>query len=89
MRWTKPTIISTFLTDVYVTLSSFTPNGSALTVNLKVNPLVPWMWVGSVIAILGTLVAMWPSTKEKRERELLIHHPHAEAGVAVRDDAGS
>jgi cytochrome c-type biogenesis protein CcmF len=28
------------------------------------NPLVNWLWIGSVILLLGTLVAAWPEKEE-------------------------
>ena len=32
-----------------------------------VNPLVSWIWIGGIILVLGTGVAMWPTAAERRE----------------------
>ena len=31
-----------------------------------VNPLVTWMWIGGLIALLGALIALWPSRGRRR-----------------------
>jgi cytochrome c-type biogenesis protein CcmF len=35
---------------------------------VNVNPLVSWIWVGGAIAVLGGLVAIWPSPEARRRR---------------------
>jgi len=66
MRWTKAKILYTLKEDVYLTLGSFSEDGSTVTINVKLNPLVSWIWIGGAVLIAGTVVAMWP---DKRERE--------------------
>jgi cytochrome c-type biogenesis protein CcmF len=65
IRWTKPTILSSAWRDVYVTLSAFDETGTFITVNVKVNPLVPWMWIGGLVLVLGTLIALWPPSRQR------------------------
>jgi cytochrome c-type biogenesis protein CcmF len=50
---------------VYVVLVNW-ENISAQAAPFKVynNPLVTWLWIGSIIFIVGTLVAAWPSKEE-------------------------
>ena len=31
-----------------------------------VNPLVTWMWIGGLIALLGALIALWPARGRRR-----------------------
>ena len=64
MRWTKPTIVSSVLGDTYLTLASFQNENSPVTVNLKHNPLVGWIWAGGVISVLGGLLALWRGKRE-------------------------
>lgn len=33
-----------------------------------VNPLVTWIWIGSIIVLLGALIALWPTTSALRSR---------------------
>ena len=34
----------------------------------NVNPLVSWLWIGGGIAIVGALIAIWPSPAARRRR---------------------
>jgi cytochrome c-type biogenesis protein CcmF len=65
---TIPAIRSTLADDLYVVLVNW-ENVSEQQTPFKVyhNPLVNWMWIGSVIFVLGSLVAAWP---EKTELEM-------------------
>jgi cytochrome c-type biogenesis protein CcmF len=60
---TEAAIHTTFMADLYAVLgdpAAATPDGSALgwTVRLYHNPLVPWIWIGAVIMVLGGLVSL-------------------------------
>lgn len=54
-----PAIYSTWLEDVYLVLNEVEPDGSA-TFKIHLNPLVNWLWIGSGIAIAGSIFIMWP-----------------------------
>jgi cytochrome c-type biogenesis protein CcmF len=48
--------------DLYVLLVDWQPlSTSAATFKIYHNPLVWWLWVGSMVFILGSVVAAWPS----------------------------
>jgi cytochrome c-type biogenesis protein CcmF len=66
---TIPAIRSTFADDLYVVLVNW-ENVSVQQTPFKVydNPLVNWLWIGSIMLILGFFVAAWPDRKEL-ERE--------------------
>jgi cytochrome c-type biogenesis protein CcmF len=58
---TIPGLRSTMLDDVYVILVDWQPiSAIGATFKLYHNPLVNWLWVGSILIIFGTLVAAWP-----------------------------
>jgi cytochrome c-type biogenesis protein CcmF len=58
---TIPGLRSTMLDDVYVILVDWQPISEiGATFKLYHNPLVNWLWVGSLLIILGTVVAAWP-----------------------------
>ena len=63
---TIPAIRSTLADDLYVVLVNW-ENVSVEQTPFKVyhNPLVSWLWIGSVIFVLGYLVAAWPDKKEE------------------------
>jgi cytochrome c-type biogenesis protein CcmF len=64
---TIPAIRSTLADDLYVVLVNW-ENVSTQQTPFKVyhNPLVNWLWIGSTIFVLGTVVAAWPE-KDKLE----------------------
>jgi cytochrome c-type biogenesis protein CcmF len=62
---TIPGVRSTLADDLYVILVDWQPI-SAIGATFKVyhNPLVNWLWIGSLAFIFGTLVAAWPEKEE-------------------------
>lgn len=51
------------LRDVYVILQGQTDTG-LLSLQVKINPLVSFVWIGSIILVLGTAWASWPTRRE-------------------------
>lgn len=49
---TRPTV------DLYLSLMAYDQRGSSATVNVIVNPMVVWIWIGGAIAALGALFAI-------------------------------
>jgi cytochrome c-type biogenesis protein CcmF len=63
---------STLVDDLYVVLVNW-ENVSAAEAPFKVydNPLVNWLWIGSLFFVFGFLVAVWPDrVEEKREGKI-------------------
>jgi cytochrome c-type biogenesis protein CcmF len=58
--------ISTFgLTDVYVFLDDW--NGpSQATIRVFINPLVPLIWYGALVMLLGGIICWWPERRRRR-----------------------
>jgi cytochrome c-type biogenesis protein CcmF len=55
--------------DFYVLLVGWEPIGTdGATFKVYYNPLVNWLWGGTLIFILGTLVAAWPDVAEEKRR---------------------
>ncbi|OQA47571.1 MAG: Cytochrome c-type biogenesis protein CcmF [Chloroflexi bacterium ADurb.Bin325] len=46
--------------DVYVVLAGFDNMGATASFKVYVNPLMSWMWAGSLLLIVGVLVSAWP-----------------------------
>jgi len=63
---TEVAVRTTLKEDLYVILAGWTANGGTVTLKVFVNPLVVWLWLGGVVLIFGTLVAMWPDPREER-----------------------
>jgi cytochrome c-type biogenesis protein CcmF len=45
---------------------SYLSDGSATIFKIIVNPLVTWMWIGGLIALMGALLALWPARGRRR-----------------------
>ncbi|NDJ34922.1 MAG: hypothetical protein GYB64_09660, partial [Chloroflexi bacterium] len=56
--------------DFYVLLVSWEPvSMSSATFKVYYNPLVNWIWGGSLVLMLGTFVTAWPDTKPVKIRQ--------------------
>lgn len=62
---TIPGVRSTLQDDLYAQMLDF--DESAATFKLYHNPLVAWLWIGGIVFILGTVVAVLPSQPRKDE----------------------
>jgi cytochrome c-type biogenesis protein CcmF len=61
-----PDVRSTPLGDTYMNLMSFESGGQSATIKVINEPLVPWIWAGGGIIVLGALIAGWP-TRARQE----------------------
>jgi cytochrome c-type biogenesis protein CcmF len=58
--------ITTFgLTDVYVFLASW-QGASEATIRVFINPLVPLIWLGGLLMLLGGIICWWPERPRRR-----------------------
>jgi cytochrome c-type biogenesis protein CcmF len=69
---TIPGVRSTWEDDFYVLLVDWQPvSASGATFKVYHNPLVNWLWLGSIIFILGTMVAAWPDKDPETEARMV------------------
>jgi len=52
-----------FFRDVFVIFQGLDQNDN-VSMDIFVNPLVSWVWVGGVMLIMGTCIALWPKKSE-------------------------
>ena len=57
---------STLREDLYLVLGSYDPQSKLATILAYVNPLVVWIWLGGLMAAIGTAIAAWPTAAERR-----------------------
>ncbi len=50
--------------DLYVILYTIEDNGLA-TFEVLINPLMSWLWIGGIVLVVGTLLAVWPAQLER------------------------
>jgi cytochrome c-type biogenesis protein CcmF len=59
---------STLRDDLYILLVDWQPVSSAgATFKIFVNPLVNWLWIGSLVFLLGVIFAAWPDNDPTEE----------------------
>ncbi len=69
--------------DLYVVLADQDPESGKAIVQVFVNPLVMWVWIGGFVVFLGTLLALVPSRGERemaqvrQSREEAMEEKHA------------
>lgn len=56
---------STFREDLYMVFSGVTDDEEA-TVQIYLNPLVRWVWIGGIVMFLGSILIMVPNRREMR-----------------------
>jgi cytochrome c-type biogenesis protein CcmF len=62
---TPPGVLSSVGEDLYLL---FLGEQSGFgTIKAYINPLIQFLWIGGIILIIGTLVAMWPTSTERRQ----------------------
>ena len=57
---TEVGIRSTLVEDLYIILSQYDNKSGLATISVLINPLVLWMWIGGIVMVIGTIIALWP-----------------------------
>lgn len=60
---TEVGIRSTPKEDIYVILADYNITSQTATVHILINPLVAWIWIGGIVMVIGTVLAMLPDKK--------------------------
>ena len=63
---TIPATRSTATEDFYVILAGWESAGRTATFKIYLNPLINWLWLGGLVFVLGTLIAVWPDIEAER-----------------------
>jgi len=67
---TEVALRTSLFEDLYVIMAGFEPSKTA-TFKVFVNPLVLWIWMGGLVMVLGTGIAIWP----ERRPHVPAHQP--------------
>jgi cytochrome c-type biogenesis protein CcmF len=59
-----PSVRSRPAGDLYINLQAFAQDGSTATLRVIEEPLVPWIWAGGMIVVLGALVSLGGARRE-------------------------
>jgi cytochrome c-type biogenesis protein CcmF len=63
-----PDVQSSIFGDFYFNLESIREDGSAATVKVIHEPLVPWIWFGGLVVVIGALIGMAPGGRGREPR---------------------
>ncbi|MGH7636639.1 MAG: heme lyase CcmF/NrfE family subunit [Gemmatimonadaceae bacterium] len=58
-----PDVRSRLSGDLYANLQAFDPRGTTATVKLIAEPLVPWIWFGGLVTVIGAVIGMFHAGK--------------------------
>jgi cytochrome c-type biogenesis protein CcmF len=56
-------ILSSARDDLYLVLAGLDETGERATVKVFINPLQMWLWIGTIIMVIGTVIALIPRKK--------------------------
>jgi cytochrome c-type biogenesis protein CcmF len=63
---TEIALRTTLLEDLYLVLGSYDDASGLMTLQVFINPLVVWLWLGGITMVLGTMIVMMPTAAEQR-----------------------
>jgi cytochrome c-type biogenesis protein CcmF len=85
-----PAVRTSLGEDLYVTLLAADASSGRVTLQLLVNPMVAWIWIGGAIVAIGVLFAGWP---ERRHATTTARQPvattHAPAAPSAAEAEGA
>lgn len=83
---TIPSARSTLTEDFYVLLINWEETSvNSAVFRIYLNPLINWVWAGSAIFTLGTIVAVWPEPVEQRRPAAAQSRSRRRPAVAAGD----
>jgi cytochrome c-type biogenesis protein CcmF len=60
-----PSVRTGFVEDLYLTLISSPNDGGRITLGVRVNPMIVWLWIGGGVIALGTILALAPRLRRR------------------------
>jgi cytochrome c-type biogenesis protein CcmF len=60
-----PDVHSSVRGDLYANLMAFEPSGANATVKIIVEPLIPWIWFGGLVVVIGAVIGMFYGGRRK------------------------
>jgi len=82
---TEVAIRPTLREDLYVVLGSYDEPSGLATLQVFINPLLSWLWIGGVVLVLGTCIIMMPNPAERQAAALA--RASLETGAEVAADS--
>jgi cytochrome c-type biogenesis protein CcmF len=64
-----PSVHTGVVDDVYLTLVSARDGQNRITLGVRVNPMIVWLWIGGGFMALGTILALAPKLRRRSHTE--------------------
>jgi cytochrome c-type biogenesis protein CcmF len=80
-----PAVRSNVRGDLYASLMAFEPNGANATVKIIVEPLVPWIWFGGLVVVMGAVIGLFHGQRRSATPESAANAEPADQGNAGAD----
>lgn len=61
-----PSVRTGLREDVYLTLVSSPTERGRITIEVRINPMIIWLWIGGLLIAVGTIIAVLPSIRRSR-----------------------
>jgi cytochrome c-type biogenesis protein CcmF len=66
-----PSVHTGIADDVYLTLVSSPNAQNRITLGVRINPVIVWLWIGGGFMALGTILALAPRLRRRTHRDLV------------------
>ena len=65
---TEVAMLHSIRDDLYLVVGSINPETKVASLQIHLNPLVGWIWLGGIIIIFGSMLCMWPDLEPEESR---------------------
>jgi len=72
---TVPAIRHSLAGDLYVVAAGWEDSGARAAVKVYVEPLVNWLWIGGLVFVIGTVLALWPHATTRSGGAVNLDNP--------------
>jgi cytochrome c-type biogenesis protein CcmF len=66
-----PSVRTGIKEDLYLTLVSSPKSGNRITLAVRVNPMILWLWIGGGVMALGTILALAPRLRRRARPDIV------------------
>jgi cytochrome c-type biogenesis protein CcmF len=80
---TEVSIMRSLREDLYVIVGVVNPTTKVATLQVHINPLVSWIWIGCLVLIFGSVICMWPQLAPQEARAWQFARGAAAAATIV------
>jgi cytochrome c-type biogenesis protein CcmF len=80
-----PSVRTGIVEDVYLTLVSSPSKGGRITLGVRVNPMILWLWIGGGVIALGTILALAPRLRRRVRAAPIAEHSAPGTAPASQD----